>query len=115
MRHPTCARWLPRPWCSRTCQGKPILGCRIVIDQSPDVLKYRAMGLLLLLAYASGRPGSTSAENSRAIPLLRRISTAHSAFMNYLLTLTHERYSVLATWPDFTKAVSLGGGYEAAG
>ncbi|GFR42892.1 hypothetical protein Agub_g3884 [Astrephomene gubernaculifera] len=33
-----------------------------------------------------------------------RISTAHSAFMNYLLTLTHERYSVLASWPDFTKA-----------
>jgi hypothetical protein len=25
--------------------------------------------------------------------------------MNYLLTLTHERYSVLASWPDFTKAV----------
>lgn len=35
-----------------------------------------------------------------------RISTTHSSFMNYLLTLTHERYSVLASWPDFTKAVS---------
>ncbi|KAG2493557.1 hypothetical protein HYH03_008371 [Edaphochlamys debaryana] len=35
---------------------------------------------------------------------VNRISTAHSSFMNYLLTLTHERYSVLASWPDFTKA-----------
>ncbi|EFJ42832.1 mitochondrial F1F0 ATP synthase associated protein [Volvox carteri f. nagariensis] len=33
-----------------------------------------------------------------------RISTAHSSFMSYLLSLTHERYSVLASWPDFTKA-----------
>lgn len=33
-----------------------------------------------------------------------RISTTHSAFMDYLLALTHERYSVLAAWPDFTAA-----------
>ncbi|KAG2437012.1 hypothetical protein HYH02_011443 [Chlamydomonas schloesseri] len=44
------------------------------------------------------------AASALALQDVSRISTAHSAFMNYLLTLTHERYSVLASWPDFTKA-----------
>jgi hypothetical protein len=31
-----------------------------------------------------------------------RISVAHSSFMEYLLRLSHERYSLLAQWPDFS-------------
>lgn len=32
-----------------------------------------------------------------------RVSVLHSSLMDYLLRLSHERYSVLANWPDFTK------------
>lgn len=32
-----------------------------------------------------------------------RVSVLHSSFMEYLLTLSHERYTILAQWPDFTK------------
>ncbi|KXZ45376.1 hypothetical protein GPECTOR_55g282 [Gonium pectorale] len=59
---------------------------------------------------ASAKASYAPAElrKAAAIPLVlqdvSRISTAHSSIMNYLLTLTHERYSVLASWPDFTKA-----------
>ncbi|GLI69696.1 hypothetical protein VaNZ11_014385 [Volvox africanus] len=63
----------------------------------------------------SAGPGSVKASYTpsdlrkvAAVPLVlhdvSRISTAHSAFMSYLLSLTHARYSVLASWPDFTKA-----------
>jgi hypothetical protein len=31
-----------------------------------------------------------------------RISVAHSSFMEYLLRLSHERYSLLAQWPEFS-------------
>ncbi|GIM15971.1 hypothetical protein Vretimale_18641 [Volvox reticuliferus] len=63
----------------------------------------------------SAGPGSVKASYTpsdlrkvAAMPLVlydvSRISTAHSSFMSYLLSLTHERYSLLASWPDFTKA-----------
>ncbi|GLC37078.1 hypothetical protein PLESTB_001393800 [Pleodorina starrii] len=44
------------------------------------------------------------AATSVSLQDVSRISTAHSSFMNHLLALTHERYSILASWPDFTKA-----------
>lgn len=35
-----------------------------------------------------------------------RVSVAHSSFMEYLLRLSHERYSLLAQWPDFSSMFS---------
>lgn len=31
-----------------------------------------------------------------------RVSVLHSSLMAYLLRLSHERYSLLTQWPDFT-------------
>ncbi|MEW5305733.1 MAG: hypothetical protein WDW36_008252 [Sanguina aurantia] len=39
-----------------------------------------------------------------ALADVARISVAHSSFTDFLMKLSHERYSVLAQWPDFTKA-----------
>ncbi len=35
-----------------------------------------------------------------------RVSTLHSSILDYLVKLSNERYNVLASWPDFTVAVS---------
>lgn len=40
------------------------------------------------------------------MPSTCSVSVLHSSLMDYLLRLSHERYSVLASWPDFTKMVS---------
>lgn len=52
-----------------------------------------------------------------------RVSTLHSSVLDYLVKLSNERYAVLASWPDFTTAVSVvhvnwlgeGGGLEREG
>lgn len=31
-----------------------------------------------------------------------RVSVLHASFMEYLLTLAHDRYNILAQWPDFS-------------
>ena len=36
-----------------------------------------------------------------------RVSTLHSSVLDYLVKLSNERYAVLASWPDFTTAVSV--------
>ena len=32
-----------------------------------------------------------------------RVSVLHASLMQYLLRLAHERYQILAAWPDFTQ------------
>lgn len=57
---------------------------------------------------ASAKAKYTSAElrkaGSKPLALVEvaRISPLHSSFMDYLLQLAHERYAVLAKFPDFT-------------
>jgi hypothetical protein len=31
-----------------------------------------------------------------------RVSVLHASFMEHLLSLAHERYNILAQWPDFS-------------
>ncbi|PNH06553.1 hypothetical protein TSOC_007062 [Tetrabaena socialis] len=66
-------------------------------------------------AKASYAPSDLRKAASSPIALqdVSRISTTHSSFMKHLLALTHERYSVLASWPDFTKAYGKGYYYRA--
>ena len=81
-------------------------------------------------------PGSASAKAKYDVASLRkqaaeplslvevaRVSTLHSSVLDYLVKLSNERYAVLASWPDFTTAVSVvdvnwlgeGGGLEREG
>lgn len=65
-------------------------------------------------------PGSASAKAKYDVASLRkqaaeplslvevaRVSTLHSSVLDYLVKLSNERYAVLASWPDFTTAVSV--------
>ena len=64
-------------------------------------------------------PGSASAKAKYDIASLRklaakeltlhevaRVSVLHSSILDYLVKLANERYNILASWPDFTTAVS---------
>ena len=64
-------------------------------------------------------PGSASAKAKYDVAALRklaaspitlhevpRVSVLHSSVLDYLVKLANERYNILASWPDFTTAVS---------
>lgn len=59
-------------------------------------------------ASASYAPGSVRKLQSSPLTLYDtpRVSVLHASFMEHLLRLAHQRYSLLAQWPDFSAALS---------
>ena len=77
------------------CTGRLELNCLSLLSGSASAkAKYDVATLRKLAA------------NPLTLHEVARVSVLHSSILDYLVKLANERYNILASWPDFTTAVS---------